>query len=96
MYLNCHLLLDSSTKYFSFLQLYHLYESIIPPPPAVRVLFPLKDKHPIFPIVPVYLFFFLPFIYFVPKLSPASSSIEIFLFLQIDNNFSKSAAFPQT
>ena len=55
---------------------------IAPPLPEVIILFALKERHEMSPIVPVNLFLNFPEIYLVPKLSDASSIIFIFLFLQ--------------
>ena len=69
--------------------------TIAPPDPAVIILFPLNEKIPTSPIVPVNFPLNFPVLYFDPKLSAASSIILMFLFLQNGISLSTNAAFPQ-
>ena len=66
----------------AFLISFLLDEIIAPPPPEVIILLPLNDIHPANPTVDVNLSLNFPFLYFVPRLSAASSTMAIFLFLQ--------------
>ena len=68
---------------------------IAPPAPVVKILFALKDIHPISPIVPECLILFLYFIK-LPKLSEASSIILIFLFLHKLTISFRSTTLPNT
>ena len=76
---------------FALLARSSLSVTIIPPPPDVIILFPLKLKQPNSPNVPECLPSKLE-----PRDSAASSTIEILCFLQIETNLFMSHIFPKT